>query len=75
MRSQLNGQGACAARSVLALGWLAVGSASAAQGPAFDCAKVQPDSIEKMICDDSGLGELDRKLAEVYAGRQEEGEE
>jgi uncharacterized protein len=67
MRSQLNRQGACAALSVLALGWLAVSSASAAQGPAFDCTAVQPDSIEKMICNDSGLGELDRKLAEVYA--------
>ncbi|MEE4238382.1 MAG: MliC family protein [Anderseniella sp.] len=39
----------------------------AAQGPSFDCRKVQQGSIEARICADPALSELDRKLAEVYA--------
>ena len=38
-----------------------------AESPSFDCRKVKDGSIEKMICDDSELAALDRKLAEVYA--------
>jgi uncharacterized protein len=39
----------------------------AAEGPSFDCRKVQKDSIEAQICADPALSALDRKLAEVYA--------
>ncbi|MCG6965022.1 MAG: MliC family protein [Chromatiaceae bacterium] len=37
-----------------------------AQGPSFACDKVAAGSIEAMICNDGGLSELDRKLADVY---------
>ena len=40
-------------------------SASAA-GPSFDCAKAASD-IEKLICQDSELAELDNSLAELYS--------
>jgi len=39
----------------------------AAEGPSFDCRKVQQGSIEAQICADPALSALDRKLAEVYA--------
>jgi uncharacterized protein len=39
--------------------------------PAFDCGKVEPDSIEQMVCDDEELAQLDRKLAAVYQAVQE----
>lgn len=42
-------------------------TASATSGPTFDCSKVQPQSIEAMICGDAELAALDRKLSEVYA--------
>jgi uncharacterized protein len=45
--------------------WICVGAALA-QGPSFDCGKVEAGSIEAMICKDEGLAALDRKLAEVY---------
>jgi len=35
-------------------------------GPSFACDKVRSGSIEAMICEDSGLSMLDRKLADVY---------
>ncbi|WP_114948390.1 MliC family protein [Microvirga calopogonii] len=38
-----------------------------AQGPSFGCGKVQTSSIANMICTDSALSALDRKLADVYA--------
>ena len=37
-----------------------------AAGPSFDCSQAA-GSIEKMICKDTQLAELDRKLAAVYA--------
>jgi len=57
--------------SALLLGCGAIASANAAQGPSFSCDKVRADSIQEMICTDSGLADLDRKLAEVYAAAQE----
>ncbi|MCT8863991.1 MAG: DUF1311 domain-containing protein [Shewanella oneidensis] len=41
--------------------------AIAAEKPSFDCSKVQPDSIEDMVCKDAVLTKLDKQLAEVYA--------
>ncbi len=38
-----------------------------APGPTFDCRKVEPGSIEAMICGDADLAALDRKLSGVYA--------
>jgi len=52
---------------VLALGGAIVAGAALAQGPSFSCNKVDSGSIEEMICKDSGLSALDRKLSEVYA--------
>jgi len=52
---------------LLALGWWASGGAAVAQGPSYACDKVEAGSIEDMICKDSGLSALDRKLAGVYA--------
>ena len=40
---------------------------NAAQGPSYDCAKVEPGAIEAMICKDEALSALDRKLSHVYA--------
>jgi uncharacterized protein len=45
----------------------AAGAAAAAQGPTFDCRKVEPKSIEAMICGEAELAALDRQLAGVYA--------
>lgn len=42
-------------------------SVRAAEKPSFDCDKVEPGSIEELVCKDSSLAALDRKLAEVYA--------
>jgi uncharacterized protein len=36
-----------------------------AQGPTFDCAKAKGE-VEKLICSDTSLAALDRKLDEVY---------
>ena len=41
--------------------------AARAEGPSFDCGKVETGSIEDMVCRDKGLSALDRRLAEVYA--------
>jgi len=38
-----------------------------AAGPSFDCGKVEKGSIEMLICQDQGLSDLDRKMAEVYS--------
>jgi uncharacterized protein len=46
--------------------WLFTGEVLA-EGPSFDCAKVEAGSIEEMVCKDKGLTALDRKLAEVYS--------
>jgi len=53
--------------------WIAVGLLSGslagvatAEGPSFDCAGVEPGSIEGLVCGDDGLSALDRTLAEVY---------
>jgi uncharacterized protein len=37
-----------------------------AEGPSFDCAKVEAGSIETLICGDAALSAADRKMAEVY---------
>ena len=50
-----------------AAGIAAASFAFAADGPSFDCRKVQKGSIEAQICADPALSALDRKLAEVYA--------
>ncbi|QRM30691.1 MliC family protein [Microvirga sp. VF16] len=44
-----------------------LGRAAQAQSPSFSCDKGQAGSIEEMICTDSALSSLDRKLADVYA--------
>jgi uncharacterized protein len=46
--------------------WLFTSTARA-EGPSFDCGKVEAGSIEEMVCKDKGLAALDRKLAEVYS--------
>ena len=43
------------------------GGPAMAQGPSFACSKVEAGSTEEMICKDSGLSTLDRKLSEVYS--------
>ncbi|MGD8293155.1 MAG: MliC family protein [Desulfobacterales bacterium] len=37
-----------------------------ATGPSYDCAKVEANSIEEMICKDNELSALDRKLSVIY---------
>lgn len=37
-----------------------------AEGPSFDCGKVEAGSIEEMVCKDENLTVLDLKMAEVY---------
>ncbi len=51
---------------VLACGVLFAASA-AAGGTRFDCGKVEAGSIEALVCQDSNLASLDRRMAEVYA--------
>ena len=41
--------------------------ANTGRGPAFNCGKVAPGSIEALVCGDTALSALDRKLAGVYA--------
>jgi uncharacterized protein len=41
-------------------------TATWAAQPSFDCAKATHD-VEKLICEDAGLAELDQSLAELYA--------
>jgi uncharacterized protein len=40
--------------------------AAVAASPSFNCGKVKPGSMEEMICKDTSLAALDRKLADVY---------
>jgi uncharacterized protein len=47
------------------------GGKAGAADPSFDCGKVEAGSIEAIICEDGGLSELDRKLAEVYNAASE----
>lgn len=50
--------------------------AARAQTPSFACAGVEAGSTEALICDNSDLAALDRKLAEVYkAATQKAGDE
>jgi uncharacterized protein len=44
---------------------LATGNAMA-QGPSFDCSKVEKGSIEELVCQNAELSALDRQMAEVY---------
>lgn len=45
----------------------ALGGATLAQSPSFSCDRVPTGSIEEMICTDSGLSSLDRKLTDIYS--------
>ena len=45
---------------------LVTGSAMA-QGPSFDCSKVEQGSIEALVCQSPELSALDRQMAGVYA--------
>lgn len=45
----------------------AVPAASAADGPAFNCAQVRPGSVPAQVCADAGLSALDRQLDQAYA--------
>jgi uncharacterized protein len=45
--------------------------ASAAAGPSYACDKVEPGSIEALICEDTELSALDRQLSDVYAAASE----
>lgn len=49
---------------------LAASIATAADGPSFSCAKVEPGSIEALVCKDPALAALDRTLAGVYAAAE-----
>ena len=51
---------------VLAFWGLALAGIAVAQGPVYDCRKVN-GSIERMICAERDLGALDRTLSVVYA--------
>lgn len=44
-----------------------VAFAARAEGPSFDCGRVESGSIEEMVCKDKELSALDRKLSDVYA--------
>jgi len=54
-----------------AVGCGVAGNASADQGPSFSCDGVETGSVEEMICTDTELAALDRRLAKVYAAAQE----
>ena len=43
-----------------------VGRAAMTPGPSYACDKVKAGSIEAMICEDTELSALDRKLSDVY---------
>ncbi len=40
---------------------------AAAGGTSFNCGKIEVGSIESLVCQDSNLASLDRRMAEVYA--------
>ena len=53
--------------ALLILGVSAIlASSASAEGPSFDCAKVEAGSIEEIICNDEALSALDVKMAKVY---------
>ncbi len=52
---------------VLLLGTAALCGTAGAQGPSYACDKVRAGSIEALVCEDSDLSALDRRLAAVYA--------
>lgn len=63
-RSRLSG--VISAMAVVVAATLIAPQSARAQGPSFDCAKVPPGGIARMVCDDEALSALDRKLADVY---------
>jgi uncharacterized protein len=52
--------------TVLAFGCSGIADPAMAGDPSFACDKVQAGSIKGMVCQDSNLSALDRKLAAVY---------
>jgi uncharacterized protein len=52
---------------VALLAALGVGPAVGAEGPSFDCGKVEAGSIEALVCTDAELSALDRQMAKVFA--------
>jgi uncharacterized protein len=52
--------------TVLAFGGSGFSDTAVARAPSFACDKVKAGSIEGMVCQDSHLSTLDRKLAAVY---------
>jgi len=46
---------------------LLVAVSAMAQGPSFDCSKVEKGSIEELVCQSDELSALDRQMAEVYS--------
>ena len=57
--------------SVLAGVCTSTKNAFADPAPSFPCDAARSGSIEEMICNDSSLAALDRKLAEVYAAARQ----
>ncbi|WP_201838880.1 MliC family protein [Microvirga zambiensis] len=55
------------ALAIIAPIFAVIGGAASAQSPSFSCDQVAPGGIEEMICKDSELSSLDRKLSDVYA--------
>ncbi|MGB2691860.1 MAG: MliC family protein [Thermodesulfobacteriota bacterium] len=51
---------------VIVIALISLTSYTHAQGPSFDCGKVEAGSIEETICKDPALSALDRKMAKVY---------
>ena len=49
---------------------LLVAGSALAQGPSFDCSKVEKGSIEALVCQNADLSALDRQMADVYAAAQ-----
>ena len=53
--------------SCLGASLLLVASNAQAQGPSYDCSKVEQGSIEALVCQSAELSALDRQMAEIYA--------
>ena len=56
----------------LSAGLLLAASSVFAQGPSFDCSKVEQGSIAERVCQSAELSALDRQLAEVYAAANQQ---
>ena len=56
---------------LLASGLLLAAGNAMAQGPSFDCSRVEQGSIEERVCQSAELSALDRHLSEVYAAARE----